>query len=169
MNFASNVNYTWRPLDAAIEGRIKNVLDSWLDTPYMDGQRQRKVGVDCAQLVGGVLDDLFRSKDKVVIPRLRTDSGIHSIRAGFATVRAIRKHYKSKVVRDGTLEPGDVIVTRATGNTNGPKRLGHAMLVSTRKGVLIHATTITGVCLTSLKSNEEIVRVYRPLNKELWR
>lgn len=164
----SERKFYWRPIGAKIEARINAVMGAWLGTPYMAGQQVRGLGVDCVQLVGGVLDDLYRSPSPTPIPRLRGDSGIHSLRAGFSTIHAIRQAYKSSVVRDDTIEPGDILITRATADFRGPLRPGHAMVAAVRPGIVLHAVPGGDVHFTSIQSGPPIIRIYRALDKHRW-
>lgn len=162
----STTIYKWMKLDKAIEARILSVLKSWEGTPFMAGQRARRMGVDCVQLVGGVMDDLYRHATPMLIPRMKQDAGVHSD-AGFKQAHAIRKALHSIVVEDDTIEPGDVLVCRSTPDSNAPVRLGHCLLAGVRPNTALHACP-TGVCFTSLSGIYPIMRIYRPLNKERW-
>jgi hypothetical protein len=160
------LNIFWKAISPAIEQRIEEVVRQWEGTPYMAGQRARGIGVDCVQLVGGVLDMLFRRPQVTIIPRLSPDSGLHCDRSGFATAKAIRNGFESIVVRDEIIEPGDVLVVRGSGLSSGPRRLGHTMIALPAAGTAFHATFGIGACRTTVIT--EVLRIYRPLHKEGW-
>lgn len=140
----------------------------WKGTPYMAGVRVRGVGVDCAQLVPAFLDHMFRRLMSTEIPRMSGDVGVHNHRAAWGTVKAVRLGYPSRVVRDGTIEPGDIIITRSTADWEGPARHGHAMIAMPERGTALHSVPLAGVTLTSLSvTRGGIVRIYR-LEKHSW-
>lgn len=157
----------WRHLDDAIELRLDAVIRSWIGTPYMAGQQAKKMGADCVQFVGGILDELYRQQ-RTLIPRLPQNSGNHSEESGLRTVMAVRKGISSIEVLDNWIEPGDVIVTRGTMNTRAHPYMGHTLLAATLRGTAVHAVPSVGVSWTSIDGIPGILRVYRPLNKERW-
>lgn len=159
--------YEWHKLSPRVELAITRAFSMWLDTPYQSGQRAPKVACDCTQMMAGILDMLYKKQVRTHIPRMPPDSGIHSTRAGISTAMAFRSQYPSSVVRDYSLEPGDIVITRASADNNGPMRLGHCMMMSTRPGVAIHAVKPRSV-MTSISASLEIMRIYRPHNKESW-
>lgn len=158
----------WRQLNSAIENRLLEVCDSWIGTPYLPGQRVKHMGVDCVQLIGGVLDELYRAPVATFIPRQPQNSGPHFPKAGFRTAKAIREQIMSEVARDGQIEPGDIVVTRGVADPRAWRRLGHVLIAGPRKGTLLHSINHVGVCWTSVEGVPGILRVYRPLNKEVW-
>lgn len=160
-------SFIWQPLPGPVSLRLQQVLNRWVGTPYLRGQRVRGMGVDCVQLIAGVLDDLYRSTHPATIPRLWGDAGVHSER-GFAVIHALRRAYPSFVVRDGSIEPGDGVVVRTLPNTHGPRRPGHALIAGIKPGSFLHAASDTGVCWTSLQNLSPFVRVYRFYHKETW-
>ena len=158
----------WQPLQPPeAEIALDRVLRSWLGTPYIIGQRLRGVGADCVQLVVGILDQLERRVVPSIVPRLPWNCAIHSVRAAFSTVRAIRTAFPSFVVRDDVVEPGDILIPRPTTNNRSAPRPGHVLIVSPRKNIALHTTCETAACWTSIH-NLEILRTYRPRNKHLW-
>jgi hypothetical protein len=69
-------------------------------------------------------------------------------------------------VRDGSLEPGDWVVTGPAGG--GP---GHAMVVGPRPNTLWHCNRGPGVCWTGIglaMNDQAIHRVYRFLDRNRW-
>lgn len=160
--------YSWRHLDPAIEDRLKAEMSWWFLTPYMAGQQAVGIGVDCVQLVGALLDDLYHRTDTTHIPRLSPDAAIHNAREGFKTIRCLRRSFPSDVVRDCVIEPGDIVVTRAAPDPTGPRRPGHVLIAGPEPFTALHAIKSSGVAMTTLTATRGIVRVYRPRNKSLW-
>lgn len=160
--------YRWRHLAKPLEQELLAVIDTWIGTPYMAGQRAKGQGVDCVQFVGGMLDDLYRSAIPSYIPRLPQNSGMHYPRAGFRTALSLRKQFRSSVVRDGCIEPGDVIVTRGIMDVATPRLMGHTLIAGAIPWTFVHSINVIGVCWTSLQGVPGIIRIYRPVDKETW-
>lgn len=142
---------------AGFVSRLSAILESWRGTRYLAGSGAKKAGADCVGFVVGALDELFGTRT----PRqdLPADASMHSHDGAIACMRAVRKAFRAHVVvRDGVLEPGDVIVTGPT--DGGP---GHAMLVGVRVGELWHCTPRSGVHRTGypLTGLHRVFRVYR--------
>lgn len=159
--------YRWLPLPL-IEPTLDRVLSSWVGTPYMHGQRVKGQGVDCAQLTFAVMDELLRRPLPTLCPRMTADAANLSARAAFATILAGRRAFESEIVRDGTVKPGDIILTRATGGDSGPRRPGHAAIAAVRPGTCLHAVRGVGACFTSIDALPGVLRVVRPLEKHRW-
>lgn len=161
--------YTWHPLTDHQEEAVHQTLFSWVRTPYRDGHRIPGIGADCVQLAAGVLDDLCRRKVPSQIPQLASGISPHDPRTAFQTILALRKLFPSVVVRDFSLEPGDLVVMRSIPDPNGPRRPGHVMIVGTVPWSCLHATRSGGVCWTSIEeASSGILRIYRSLEKEKW-
>lgn len=144
-------------------------VEIWKNTPYMPGARVRGVGSDCAQLVPAFLDYMYRRGGKTPIPRMSGDVGVHNHRAAWGTVKAVRLAYPSEVVRDNVIEPGDIIITRSTHDWSTPARHGHAMIAMPEPFSALHATSLSGVAMTSTTVTQGgIVRVFRLKEKHLW-
>lgn len=161
----------WNGLPSVCTDRLQEVLSSWVGTPYGEGQRARRIAVDCVQLCGGVLDDLFRVAVPSVIPRLQADAAMHDIKRGWPTVRAVRSlGLGSDIANDGTIRPGDVIITRAEDHPSAPHRAGHVMIAGVQKWSAIHAVPHAGVCWTSIHPDRvPIIQIMRHRGKESWR
>lgn len=161
--------FHWLPLhDPDVIKRMEQFRNKWTGTTYMAGNRVRGVGCDCAQLIPAFLDFMYRTGSRLPIPRLAPDTGLHNARAALNTVRAVRRGFPSFVVRDGTIEPGDIVLTRASHDWEGPSNPGHAMIAYHRPGTALHAMPESGVCLTTLTVTRGIVRVYRLKGKQSW-
>lgn len=85
-----------------------------------------------------------------------------------ATVRFLRRNFETEIVRDGSIEPGDIVGIRGSGDPRGPRRLGHAMMVGVDKGTAFHCSKLGGAHITTLSSTTGIVKTYRPTNKHIW-
>lgn len=157
----------WKPLPALIEARITKVSLGWLDTPYLKGQAVRRMGCDCVHWLPAIYAELFRMSSVPKIPRLKGDFGVHSSEPGLRVVRALLKAFPCERVFDGTIEPGDCIGTRSGLKPSGPNRIGHGAFVSATPNVIYQALP-TGIKACSLESLKGLIRVYRPLNKEVW-
>lgn len=166
----TSVTYTWRRLPHAHqEDAVNRVLSSWVRTPYRDGHRIQGIGADCVQLAAGILDTLCRRKTPSHIPQLAADVSPHNARYAFQTILTLRKHFPSVVVRDFTLEPGDLLVVRSIPDPLGPRRPGHVMIVGSVPWTCLHATRSGGVCWTSIEeASSGILRIYRSTEKSNW-
>ncbi|MFG0318405.1 MAG: hypothetical protein ACF8XB_14120 [Planctomycetota bacterium JB042] len=156
---------SWKPLDdARIARRVDEVLVSWADTPYMPGQQSKQQGVDCIRFVCAAFDELFGMSTP--IPRLPPDTALHCPEKAVEVVRLVREIYApNTLITDGTIEPGDVIVTRS-GNS-GP---GHALIAGGRENTVWHASRHrvkqTGIGL--MRRLQNLHSIIRIPNKRRW-
>lgn len=162
--------FSWRRLSLPVERKIEQCLRSWEGTAYMEGQQSKGISVDCVQFVGAFLDAMYHKPCKTIIPRLRADSAQHSVRAAFSTIRVLRSAFPTFVVRDDSIEPGDIVVVRASIDPRSPKRPGHTLIATPGQhpGAYHADGHLGGVCKTSLAATSGILRVYRPKEKHLW-
>lgn len=160
----------WRPVVPELAAAIDRVVALWDRTPYMPGQRAKGVGTDCVQQVGGILDDLFGvSEGTTSLPSIAPDSAIHNMRMAWPVISTLRRaHHGSFIDRSGTIEPGDVIVTRATSLPGAPRRQAHVLFACPQPYTALHAIQGIGSHITSLELTNGILRVYRPKRKDLW-
>lgn len=160
----------WQQIDPSIAAAIDAAVASWVETPYMPGQRAKGIGTDCVQQVAGILDDLFKSQEPTDLPRIAPDSAIHDTRQAWPVIKGLRTaHYGSRVIRSGTIEPGDVIVTRATSLPGAPRRQAHLLFACSTPFTALHAIQGVGSHITTLEVTNGILRIYRPRRKDLWR
>lgn len=159
----------WRevqtPRRVELYKRISEVLDSWIGTPYAAGQMAKGHAIDCVRFVAAVLDELnYRKQQKLDYLRLPSDIGMHNKREAIRGLKMFRRAYEpNEMVRDFSLEPGDVLMT---GPLNGGPT--HAEFVGTRRNTFYHAT-IDGVTVTGLlKPIGTQFSILRPMNKEEW-
>ena len=171
------VPYEWRPVSfigadpkdgARVAYRIGEVLYSWLDTPYMLGQRSKGQGVDCINFLIAVLDELYGfARPELIGLRLRGDRSLHNKIESERTKAAILSVYSPNcIVPSFQVEPGDIVIT-------GPARggPGHAMIVSDKPGVLVHATVRGGVQTAGCgydRRTQRPLEVWRLLDKHRW-
>lgn len=141
---------------ALYEQRLGAILENWRHTPYMIGQQVRGVGTDCVRFVCAVLDETFH-RGPTPIVTLPDDAALHTRAGAVAGMRRIRELYMpNDPIEDGSLEPGDVIVTGPHGG--GP---GHAMIVGPKSNEIWQASAAE-VHVTGLGfSTTRVFRVYR--------
>lgn len=166
---------SWRPLQgfdgaSLSQERLGVVLESWLETPYRPGGRQRGPhgGVDCVRFVCEVLDELY-GVPRSNLPTLPNDYAMHQRAGAVAAMRFILRLYEpNEPVNDGALEPGDVVVAAQLGG--GP---GHALIVGARPNEIWHAigrrVQKTGIGILSGDYSEwKFVAAYRVSDKARW-
>lgn len=139
------------------EERLATILEKWRGTPYMAGQQCLGAGVDCVRFVAAVLDELYH-RAPVPIATLPPDAALHSREGAIAGMKRIRELYMpNDAIEDGSIEPGDVLVT---GPRNGGP--GHAMIVGPRPSELWHAAG-DAVHMSGLgfAGETKVFRVYR--------
>lgn len=159
---------TWCPVDAAIQNRVEEVIASWEYTPHRDGHCLKKQGADCRGFAVGVLDDFYGTCFAPLLPRLPPDSGHHSALPGLRVISWLRHRFPTKLVRDNTIEPGDILVCRGSSNPLSPAYLGHVMVAGAQRLSAAHAIRYQSVRRTTIEVSQGIVRIYRMLNKEQW-
>lgn len=112
--------------------RLDRILASWEDTPYRPGQHVRGVGTYCTAFVCAVLDELYRQPSAALPEDIPIDASMHDPELARSGLRWFLTRYPNHVrVQDGTVEPGDVLVTGPV--SGGP---GHAIIAGPRKGTL---------------------------------
>lgn len=150
----------------AIEDRIERLLASWDGTKYMSGQQCKGVHADCIGFVFGHIDELYYrpSPTRDVLP---PDTSMHSRSSAIAAMHTLLRLYQPvSAVTDGTMEPGDVIVT---GHTHGGP--GHIWTVGGRRNTIWHCTNLWGVIQSGMGFAHEfqtIFGVYRFDDREKW-
>lgn len=161
-------NPTWKDtltLTSEARAALAAALLPWEGTPYLVGQQTRGAGVDCVRFVCGVLDELYGKKTP--IETLPQDAALHVPGRATVAMGRIWKLYQPNIeVLDGTIEPGDILITGRLGA--GP---GHAMIAGPRRWILWESTN-DGVHYTGLggiaASGHVLSHVFRPLNKRKW-
>jgi hypothetical protein len=119
----------------------------------------------------GVLDDLYRREGDSVTntSRMTPDSGMRDVRLGLREIRSIMRQYPDvRIVRDGSIQPGDVILTRSSNLPGAERRPGHAMIAGVAPWTVWHSAAPLGVSMTSIAASKGVVRVYRPGKKGWW-
>lgn len=145
---------------------LERALARWVGTPYRVGQQCAGAGVDCVRFVAAVLDDVMGRVTP--IETLPQDAALHARASAIAAMHRIRRLYEPvALVEDGTLEPGDLLVTAPPGG--GP---GHALIAGPRRWELWEST-LDGVHRTGLGAltagRWSLRYVYRPGDKTGWR
>lgn len=163
------MTFTWFDIPKNQKVRVAKVLSGWENTPYSEGQRAKRMGADCVQLVVGVLDDLFRMPEKTRIPRVSFDSALHKDSASFPALKALRGGwFGSFQVDDGTVEPGDLVVTKGERHPNAPNRQAHVMIAGSEPWTALHTLPLQGARITSLQATADIITTYRMKEKNRW-
>lgn len=142
---------------------LERPLLAWERTPYRSGQQARGAGVDCVRFVCAILDELFGKTTP--IETLPQDAALHARATAILVMKKIRQLYQpAERVTDGTLEPGDVLVTSRPGG--GP---GHALIAGPRRWELWEST-LDGVHRTGLGglADWQLEHVFRPSDKASW-
>ncbi len=138
------------------------ILLSWENTPYMKGQRKKRVGVDCVRFLCAVMDELYVMEPAPSV-ELPQDVALHAPHTARAAMRKIMSRYPDhrNLDQGESVEPGDVVIT-------GPERggPGHAMIVGADPG-LWHATGLE-VQRGGLIPTDPIHHVLRPQDKHRW-
>jgi hypothetical protein len=159
------MRFIWKqvPLPAALA--LEEILWSWDGTPYMVGQQQKKIGVDCVRFVCGVVDEL-RAR-QTPIQTLPNDGATHNRNGAVSVMHALLNLFQPcSAVEDETVEPGDVMVWAP--RNGGP---GHATIAGCRSqelweagSVAVHRTSPTAL----ERSGMTFVRTFRPADKADW-
>lgn len=157
----------WRELNNPTAlAALERVLAAWDRTPYREGQDKKGAGVDCVRYVGRLLDEL-RGKPPTPIITLRGDAAMHSFARAAAVVESLKVSFDPvEQIRDGILEPGDIVVLAYGG---GPT---HAAIVGPKRGTLWEAGQphVRMVGTATLDRNDtQLYRHYRPLDKSEWK
>lgn len=141
--------------------RLRLALESWLGTPYREGDQMQGIGVDCVRFVCGVLDEMYGYQRE--LPRnLPSDRALHDREGAIAAMHRLLTLYPADEILDKAVEPGDILVWSPSGG--GP---GHAMIAGPDPSILWHVEPSAGVCYTGFGStNMELHAVYRPHGKE---
>lgn len=137
--------------------KIIKVARSWLGTPWHHNQRQKGVGVDCANFIVGTIEECG-------YPRL--DLGNYSKRPEGDSLLRIMEQYG---VETDNIAQGDVLVFAAAFK-GPPTHLGFAVENEESIG-LIHADSRRGevVEISSLGCWVRLLRkIYEPKPKEAW-
>lgn len=129
----------------------------WINTKYRENRRRIGHGVDCRNLVAGILENLWRTS--IDLPKTPQDAGLHDPKAVIATARAIRRSIPSTEHRPGDEQPGDVLMV--AGERHGEASNHIAMMAA--DGVrVIDAVRGVGARWTSLAALPPVLRIYRP-------
>lgn len=146
---------------------LERVVLSWKATPYREGSKATKgMGADCVRFIGAVLDEL-RGKPTTPILTLRNDAAQHSFYQAVKVVEGLLAAFAPvDTVRDGTLEPGDIVALSYGG---GPT---HAAIVGWRRNTLWEASPpdVHMIGVSNLeRPDTKVFHVYRPSDKAAWK
>lgn len=153
------------PASDRVTKRIAKVLQGWYHTPYVAGQQQRGVGVDCVRFFAGVVDELYGTQ-RVPLDRMPQDMAMHDREGAIGVLRTMLRTYPElAVVTDGSVEPMDVLVVAHP--AGGP---GHVMLGGPQRNTLWHAGTrhVTKAGWSLDGQWQTVHRVFRFANRRAW-
>ena len=118
--------FKWRSLDPSAEEKLNLILERWRGTPYSEGAWAPSVGVNCVRFVCAIADHMF-GRPRLPIAHVPADQALHAPVSARAAMRFLMRRYDARTVKDGCLEPGDVLATGPAGG--GP---GHAIIAGIR-------------------------------------
>lgn len=125
-------------------GLFQDILEKWEGTPYREGHRILRQGVDCVQFVAAVLEEFYGVPCE--IPRLSSDVAYFNKGAGYPAMSALRRSFPyTKTDPSSEIEAGDVIVTTCGSAGTLPH---HVLIASDNPVILFHAMKSSGVCRT---------------------
>lgn len=157
----------WRAISPKIEDAIFKAQLAWIGTRYSAHQREIGCGASCYGLMAAIYDTLYKHAAPTELPLMAPCVGSCN-NGGWEMVRAFRKAFPLEEA-NGSVEPGDLIVTRSFGGKNGPDWPGHVMMASKSIGQVIHTLPASGAVWASMASSTgRIVKIYRPQRKETW-
>lgn len=115
----------WEAGDEPTRGRLRAILEPWLGTPYVAGQRLRGVAADCVGFVCAVMDEMLGRAD-TPRERLPRDAALNHPARARAFMRTMLERYApvEEVAPGEAALPGDILVTGVLGG--GP---GHVIIV----------------------------------------
>lgn len=156
----------WAPLGdeyAEASARLAQVLDSWVDTPYMAGQSSHHY-CDCVGFLIGAAGELVGRS--IARDRLPQDVAFHDKVRAQRGMRRIMQQFPEwkKVPGPKYLQPGDVL---AAGPIKGGP--GHGIFVSHRDRSLMEATDV-GVHFSGMGifQEQKLHAVYRCQDPNVW-
>lgn len=155
----------WRPIHERGMMRLDQQFELWSRTPYRDGPAVPGRQMNCIQVLTAITDQMYRrpQREYRTIPN---DACLHKPATAWKALRLIRSWYNCVTVRDGTIEPGDWLVTDIA-EKSGP---GHGIMAGTRANEFWEADIQVGFINTSLSQlrSRRIFRVYRGMGRESW-
>lgn len=153
---------TCRKVETLIS-HLHTILRAWEGTPYMPGQKMKQVGVDCVRFTMAVYEELFQMAP-IELPLLPSDTAMHHRRGAIRAMRQIKRLLPPmEDVRDGSIEPGDLLVVGQAGA--GP---GHAIVAGFEKNTLWQAGSrcVHRGGLGLISGFQQVFRVYRMKNRD---
>jgi len=147
--------------------QLERILRSWRVPPtrYIDGQCLKGVGVDCVRFVDAVLQELYGWKLKP-LPLLPPDTSAHSAKAVMRIGLLIARRFPNTEFKPpflDHLESGDIVVA-AWGNRENE---GHVFIIGPNNKPW-HAIQESGVTPTHFSHHWNLMRMWRPNDKESW-
>ena len=133
----------------------------------MIGLSQKGFGVDCVNFVFGVLDEMYR--EKKMRRAYSAAMCMNNPKGAFSALRTLLDDYQpNESISNGTVEPGDIIVTST--KVGAP---GHVMIAGPEQSELWHVydDTVCTIGLGFFDSSCQIMnyfRTFRSQDKEKW-
>lgn len=142
-------------------GVLKPIADSWLNTPWLSGQRRKGGGVDCVNLCIGIWDEMTGKRSPIFANYFYPGSYETIDRAVACNVKQLMDTHRVSEVDlsadEIELAPADMLITRPQAN-GGP---AHVLLLGTSLRECYHTERRRGVQITSCPPATDIIRVLR--------
>lgn len=161
--------FSWLKTATQIEDRINSFAEEWKGTPWVEGQRARKIAADCVQITMAFLDEMFQVKEPTQVPSLPAKVAVNRPELAIPTLNAFKNsHFGFLSIDNDTIEPGDLVVVRAEISRRAAPLEGHVVIAlpspytvfSISRGA--RAQRVTLACFTGVLS------VYRAKEKIRW-
>lgn len=140
-------NHIWvEHEDLVFVKKLEQECLTWKGTPYSEGSRIPKFGVDCINFVSSVLDSILN----ITLPpdpAILSDVALNNPEKARDCMKYMVNRYRPYTeVKDKTIKPGDVIITRV--ENSGPV---HALIAGFNKNTIWHIPSQkSSVCRTGL-------------------
>lgn len=105
---------------------------------------------------------MYGCEDLPLVKAIPPDTALHDPKKAVRAVRAIAGRYPNEIIRNGEVEPGDIVIV-AVGK--GP---GHVMIVGPQPNTLWHCMQTAGVVRTGFENFGRVLRVWRGKDRHLW-
>lgn len=162
----------WRGLDIhgtesfPIASALHQELESWCGTPYMIGQQQKGVGVDCVRFVAAIIG--WATQKTIDIKLLPPDAALHNRKTAIAAMKKLSRAFDPLEpiysMGETTVEPGDIIVVGP--HEGGP---GHAIIVGCLKNWFYEAGSKRVQRIgAGLEAGVKVFEVYRHKLRHSW-
>lgn len=124
--------------------QLDDILESWIGTPYADGQACKGRAADCVRSV----DCIYQEHRGIVLPpllALPADISFHSSLGFTVMMQAMRDRHPVRLSRDSEIPVGCAILV-----STGRSHVSHIGIVGTRG--FYHTTRMTGFHRSSIEA-----------------